>query len=158
MYCETSISSHDHFLFFSVMTSSIRISLLRMINLCRPSTSFCSTVSPSSTVSSYHRSNLSPHPHSNPPQRIAVVGGGITGLVTTYYAAKRYPNASITLFESSDRLGGVIRSKVVTFPNGESAVCEMGARTLRANAPRAIVMIDLVCVLSSPIDSLRSGH
>lgn len=78
------------------------------------------------------------------PHHIAVIGGGITGLATTYYAAKRYPEAKVTLFEASNRLGGVIDSTTVTIPNGTSAVCEMGPRTLRANAPRAIMMIELV--------------
>ncbi|KAF9629771.1 hypothetical protein BFW01_g10974 [Lasiodiplodia theobromae] len=76
------------------------------------------------------------------PKRIAILGGGITGLTATYYASKRFPDATITLFESTNRLGGVIDSVHTKVGNG-SMVCETGTRTLRANAPRAIVTLDL---------------
>jgi oxygen-dependent protoporphyrinogen oxidase len=39
------------------------------------------------------------------PRRIAIIGGGITGLATSFYAAKRYPTAEIVLYEASNRLG-----------------------------------------------------
>ncbi|QUC18413.1 uncharacterized protein UV8b_02654 [Ustilaginoidea virens] len=43
--------------------------------------------------------------------RIAVVGGGLTGLTTAYYLAKQLPStANITLYEASDRLGGWIQT------------------------------------------------
>lgn len=40
------------------------------------------------------------------PQQIAVLGGGLTGLTTAYYLTKFHPNAKITLYEETDRLGG----------------------------------------------------
>lgn len=92
------------------------------------------------------RRSHSSHTQLSHPTRVAVIGGGVTGLAATYYAAKRYPKTEFTLFESSNRLGGVIESKTVRMRDGSIAVCEMGVRTLRANAPRAIVMIDLVRV------------
>lgn len=80
---------------------------------------------------------------------IAIVGGGITGLATAYFAARKFPSASITLFEASERLGGVIESTRVTGyrPDDGSAIhflCERGPRTLRANADRAAVTYELV--------------
>ncbi|OTA55675.1 Protoporphyrinogen oxidase [Hypoxylon sp. EC38] len=78
------------------------------------------------------------------PEKIAVIGGGITGLTAAYYASRRYPLASITLFESSMRLGGLIESEYVSLDEGPVVVCEKGPRTLRANAPRAPVTYDLI--------------
>jgi oxygen-dependent protoporphyrinogen oxidase len=42
--------------------------------------------------------------------RIVVVGGGITGLTAAYRLTKVLPEATITLLEADDRLGGKIRS------------------------------------------------
>ncbi|KAI1136851.1 Protoporphyrinogen oxidase [Hypoxylon sp. FL0543] len=80
-------------------------------------------------------------------EKIAVIGGGITGLTAAYYASKRYPSAAITLFEGSSRFGGAIESAYVPLTEGTALVCEKGPRTLRANAPRAPVTYDLVHTL-----------
>ena len=40
----------------------------------------------------------------------AIIGGGISGLSSAFYLQKKKPEASITVFESSDRLGGVLKS------------------------------------------------
>ncbi|KAL7621126.1 oxygen-dependent protoporphyrinogen oxidase [Parahypoxylon ruwenzoriense] len=80
-------------------------------------------------------------------EKIAVVGGGITGLASAYFASQRYPSASITLFESSNRLGGAVESAYVPIGKGTTVVCERGPRTLRANAPRAPVTYDLIQAL-----------
>ncbi|KAI2622450.1 Protoporphyrinogen oxidase [Hypoxylon sp. NC1633] len=89
----------------------------------------------------------SPLRSQQPVEKIAIVGGGITGLATAYYASKRYPSASISLFESSSRFGGVIESAHVPIGRDNTVVCERGPRTLRANAPRAPVMYDLIDAL-----------
>lgn len=78
------------------------------------------------------------------PTDIGIIGGGITGLATAFHAAKRYPSSNITLFECSNRFGGVIDSPTLHFQDDTSAVCEMGVRTLRATASRSIVTFDLV--------------
>lgn len=44
------------------------------------------------------------------PIRIAVVGGGITGLAAAFRAFELAPGASIRLFEASGRLGGSLRT------------------------------------------------
>ncbi len=44
--------------------------------------------------------------------KIAILGGGISGLSAAWYAKKRYPHARIQLFEQSNRLGGVVDSGV----------------------------------------------
>ena len=40
----------------------------------------------------------------------AIIGGGISGLASAYYLRKHLPLAAITVFESSPRLGGVLRT------------------------------------------------
>lgn len=45
------------------------------------------------------------------PSRIAVVGGGITGLATAHFLRKRGAAGRIVVFESSDRFGGNIRTE-----------------------------------------------
>ncbi|PNY27109.1 Protoporphyrinogen oxidase [Tolypocladium capitatum] len=66
--------------------------------------------------------------------RIAVVGGGLTGLTTAYYLAKQLPaSAKITLYEASDRLGGWIRTdRVPVAVDGTRGTVsfERGPRTL----------------------------
>ncbi len=42
--------------------------------------------------------------------RIVVVGGGISGLATSFYLSRMEPASKVTLLESSDRLGGIIRT------------------------------------------------
>lgn len=93
------------------------------------------------TTNRYHTSRDIDHT----TKHIAIIGGGITGLASAYYASHRYPSAKIVLYEASDRLGGVIDSRNIMLENGKNILCEMGPRTLRANAPRAIVTLDLVC-------------
>ncbi len=64
------------------------------------------------------------------PERIAVLGGGIAGLSSAYFASKEFPNSKITVYESGDQTGGWIRSKRVEVPGGEITF-ETGPRTLR---------------------------
>lgn len=89
-----------------------------------------------------------------PNQKIAVIGGGLTGLTTAYYLAKQLPpSASITLYESSDRLGGWIRTDRVPVDVGGvkgTVSFERGPRTLtslKGNTWRFddLVLYDLVC-------------
>lgn len=42
--------------------------------------------------------------------RIAVVGGGISGLAAAFHLVQLLPRAEIALFEASDRLGGVLQT------------------------------------------------
>jgi oxygen-dependent protoporphyrinogen oxidase len=42
--------------------------------------------------------------------RIAVIGGGISGLAAAYYLRQLRPELSVDLFEASDRLGGVLET------------------------------------------------
>ncbi|KAK5987621.1 Protoporphyrinogen oxidase-like protein [Cladobotryum mycophilum] len=80
--------------------------------------------------------------------RIAIVGGGLTGLTAAYYLAKDLPsNSKITLFESSDRLGGWIRTDRVPVNIGGvkgTVSFERGPRTLSSLHKSAWRYDDLV--------------
>lgn len=56
------------------------------------------------------RKDLRPAP---PARRIAVVGGGISGLTAAWRAHQADPSAEITVLESSDRFGGCLRGDTV---------------------------------------------
>lgn len=42
--------------------------------------------------------------------RVIIVGGGISGLATSFYLRTHFSGISVTLLEASDRLGGVLRT------------------------------------------------
>jgi len=79
--------------------------------------------------------------------RIAVLGGGITGLATAHYFARENPNARITIYESSARLGGWLKSDSMDV-DGESVLFESGPRTLRPGTPAGLVTLELIQELS----------
>ena len=43
-------------------------------------------------------------------KRVAIIGGGITGLATAHRLISLDPQVEVTIFESSDRLGGIIQT------------------------------------------------
>ena len=45
-------------------------------------------------------------------QQFAIIGGGITGLAAALQLERQMPQSKITLIESSDRLGGVLRTRL----------------------------------------------
>jgi len=47
---------------------------------------------------------------SNPPRRVAIIGGGIAGLAAAHRLWELNPAAEINLFEASGRLGGVLQT------------------------------------------------
>jgi oxygen-dependent protoporphyrinogen oxidase len=49
-------------------------------------------------------------PASGRPRRVAIIGGGISGLAAAHRLRELDPAAEITLFEASDRLGGVLQT------------------------------------------------
>ena len=74
---------------------------------------------------------------------IAVLGGGITGLASAYFLSRDLPNAKITLFEASSRLGGWLHSRSVDVGSG-SVVFEQGPRNLRPTMPNGFLTLELV--------------
>ena len=74
---------------------------------------------------------------------IAVLGGGITGLASAYFLSKDLPNAKITLYEASSRLGGWLHSRSVDIGSG-NVIFEQGPRNLRPTIPNGLVTLNLV--------------
>ncbi|WVQ94921.1 protoporphyrinogen oxidase [Kwoniella sp. CBS 9459] len=72
------------------------------------------------------------------PRRIAVLGGGLSGLTTAYHLTKLLPTSRVTLLDSSTRVGGWIDSKVqeIGFKDAEGAVREGMVTT--ESGPRSI--------------------
>ena len=49
-------------------------------------------------------------PSSSRPRRVAIIGGGISGLAAAHRLRELDPAAAVTVFEAGDRLGGVLRT------------------------------------------------
>ena len=69
-----------------------------------------------------------------PSRKIAVLGGGITGLTAAHYLARHAKNAHITLYEGGDHLGGWIKGEVAQTAEGEDILLQRGPRMLRSGA------------------------
>lgn len=86
------------------------------------------------------------------PKDIAVLGGGLTGLTTAYYLTHFHPDANITIYEATDRLGGWIDTDDVKVKDehGQDATIsfERGARVAAPQTETArwddFVLYDLV--------------
>lgn len=81
--------------------------------------------------------------------KIAILGGGISGLAAAWTAKKRYPEACLTLYEKTDRLGGWIETtKVGPF------LFERGPRTfLRSRSEHLLQLIEEIGLSSKIIVS-----
>lgn len=111
--------------------------------------------SPNAITSSVLPKNLklTPRPSSlrhatnaNDRLRVAVLGGGITGLTTAYRLAED-PSTDVTIYEKSSRLGGWLSSERIEVEGG-SVLFEWGPRTLRAGASSApMATAELVCLV-----------
>ncbi|KAI7861815.1 hypothetical protein BDF14DRAFT_1956871 [Spinellus fusiger] len=83
---------------------------------------------------------------------VVVLGGGISGLSTTYYLSKFAPRTTkIVLIEAKDRVGGWIQSKRVSgglhvspthCPNG--ILLETSSEVLRTKSSRGAVVFDMI--------------
>src|SRR5258708_6445703 len=70
--------------------------------------------------------------HGN-PLKIAVIGGGISGLAAAHRIGELDPAAEVKLFEASDRLGGIIRTV-----RQDGFLIEQSADSFITNSPWAI--------------------
>jgi oxygen-dependent protoporphyrinogen oxidase len=66
-------------------------------------------------------------------RRVAVVGGGISGLAAAHRLLKLDPSLSVTLYEASDRLGGILQTEQL----GEFLI-EKSADNFVTNVPGAV--------------------
>ncbi len=75
---------------------------------------------------------MSEHSRTTPP-RIAVIGGGISGLAAAHWVRRQVPRAELRLFEAGDRLGGPL----FTLRSGDSLL-EQGADSFLIKTPWAL--------------------
>lgn len=85
---------------------------------------------------------------SDSPPRIAVVGGGISGLAAAWRLQQR--GAAVTLFEASDRTGGVIRSR-----RERGFLVDEGPNTLVARSP---VLSDVIAQVGIEDEQIPAGE
>ncbi len=71
--------------------------------------------------------------------RVAVIGGGITGLAAAHRLVELAPDVSVTLFESASRLGGVLETV-----HREGYLIEGGADNWITNVPWATDLCDRI--------------
>ena len=65
---------------------------------------------------------------------VAIIGGGITGLTAAFYLAKR--GVAVTVYEASERVGGVIRST-----RRDGFLAEFGPNTILETSPKIRMLI-----------------
>ncbi|EPT02148.1 hypothetical protein FOMPIDRAFT_1144080 [Fomitopsis schrenkii] len=100
-----------------------------------------------------------------PPQHVAILGGGLTGLSSAFHLARRFPKARISLLEKQNRLGGWVRSERVdvTVPSAEGAPqsahvrLEGGPRTLRPNGLAVLELVNLLKLTPSLLTVPRTA-
>jgi oxygen-dependent protoporphyrinogen oxidase len=69
-------------------------------------------------------------------KRIGIVGAGISGLATAWYLRRLQPNASITIFDTLDRIGGVIETL------NDPYLIECGADNFGTLLPDALQLVN----------------
>ena len=68
--------------------------------------------------------------------KIAIVGGGISGLATAYYIKEQKPDVQITLFEKEEQLGGKMQTKEV-----DGFLFEEGSNGFLSNKPDTLELV-----------------
>ncbi|KAE8449369.1 hypothetical protein EG329_008270 [Mollisiaceae sp. DMI_Dod_QoI] len=81
--------------------------------------------------------------HKQQGTRIAIIGGGITGLAAAHYITRELKNAKVIIYEAGDRLGGWLQTEFVDVANGK-ILLEKGPRTIRPNTEAALVTLDMI--------------
>jgi oxygen-dependent protoporphyrinogen oxidase len=68
--------------------------------------------------------------------KIAIIGGGISGLTTAFYIRQKNPKVSITLFEKDSELGGKMKTREV-----EGFLFEEGSNGFLSNKPDTLDLV-----------------
>ncbi len=82
--------------------------------------------------------------------RAIVIGGGVSGLAAVRRLATLLRSGSVTLVESTDRLGGIIRTELK-----DGFTLELGPDSFLVRKPRGV---ELCSELSIPLEETRSDH
>lgn len=93
------------------------------------------------------------------PPRIAVIGGGISGLAAAFTLRERWPEAAVSLFETTARLGGSLctRTEVVQDGDGSSLEfrVEQGADSFLIDDPATLNFLQRAGVADHLIETNR---
>lgn len=74
--------------------------------------------------------------------KVAVVGGGVSGLMFTYFLSKLRPDVTVNLLESQHRTGGWIKSWDTKDQDDRPVMLEQGPRTLRGVSDGTVLIVD----------------
>jgi oxygen-dependent protoporphyrinogen oxidase len=66
--------------------------------------------------------------------KAAIVGAGISGLATAQAILARDPEAELSLFEASERVGGKVETEITP----EGYLCEWGVNAFLDKSPRTL--------------------
>lgn len=90
--------------------------------------------------------------------KVAVIGGGISGLTFGYFLTRLRPDIRISIFESAKQPGGWIKSETLHDPNDGKILLEKGPRTLRGVSDGTLLIIDILkrLGLGANIEVMRS--
>ncbi|HEY2412084.1 MAG TPA: protoporphyrinogen oxidase, partial [Pirellulaceae bacterium] len=103
--------------------------------------------------------------HTSPPgsrPRIAIIGGGITGLAAAHRVTELLPNADLSLFEATERIGGVIQTV-----HRDGCLVEQAADSFITKTPWALDLCRRIGIADQLISTnegnrrafvVRSGH
>lgn len=86
-------------------------------------------------------------------RRVAIIGGGLSGLATAAHLHLADPGLQLTLFESCERLGGVITTERI----GDFLV-DHGADMFATNPPDALELCELLGVTDQLIQPHQEGR
>jgi oxygen-dependent protoporphyrinogen oxidase len=87
---------------------------------------------------------------------IAIIGGGISGLVAAYRLRQRLPDATLTIIEQSDRLGGKLRTVDL-----DGVPTDVGAEAFVVRNPAAVHLVDELGLsdrLAHPLGASATVH
>ncbi|KAF4564615.1 oxygen-dependent protoporphyrinogen oxidase [Pleurotus pulmonarius] len=93
--------------------------------------------------------------------KLAILGGGLSGLSAAFHLLRRFPNALITIIEKHNKLGGWAQSDRIDVKDERGQPCsvllESGPRTLRPNADSVLELIHLLGLKDSLVLTPRSA-
>ena len=75
--------------------------------------------------------------------QIGILGGGISGLSSAFYAAKYFPSSKISILEKSNRLGGWMNSTTI-LTREHKFIFENGPQKLRCTSPNMPLVLEIV--------------